>query len=141
MRSVVNNFEFALKQVKPGFVIALGGDDGLLPNGIQGMCDILLQTGMELLAWPAPAFYYPNTRGISGQLCLYRESGIKIIDSNYFLAQQAKNLSISPSSYENISLLPKKSKNMFKGTPYDKLYDFDQKKYGGTVKRSFKKTR
>jgi hypothetical protein len=92
---MLNNFEFALKQVKPGFVIALGGDDGLLPNGIQGMCDILLQTGMELLAWPAPAYYYPNTRGISGQLCIYREKGIKIIDSNQFLAEQAKNLSYS----------------------------------------------
>ena len=82
---MLNNFEFALKQVKPGFVIALGGDDGLLPNGIQGMCDILIQTGMELLAWPAPAYYYPNTRGISGQLCLYRDKGIKIIDSNKIL--------------------------------------------------------
>ena len=92
---MLNNFEFALKQVKPGFVIALGGDDGLLPNGIQGMCDILIQTGMELLAWPAPAYYYPNTRGISGQLCLYRDKGIKIIDSNKFLTQQAKNLSYS----------------------------------------------
>lgn len=92
---MLNNFEFALNQVKPGFVIALGGDDGLLPNGIQGMCDILLQTGMELLAWPAPAYYYPNTRGISGQLCIYREKGIKIIDSNQFLAKQAKNLSYS----------------------------------------------
>jgi hypothetical protein len=54
--------------------------------------------------------------------------------------QQAKNLDISPSSYENITLLPKKSKNMFKDTPYNELYDFN-KKYGGTIKRSLKKTR
>lgn len=51
--------------------------------------------------------------------------------------QQAKNLDVSPSSYENISILPKKS--MFKDTPYDELYSFN--KYGGTIKRSLKKTR
>ena len=32
-----DNFENVLRQVKPGFVIALGGDDGLLPDGIVGM--------------------------------------------------------------------------------------------------------
>lgn len=92
---MLNNFDYALQQVKPGFVIALGGDDGLLPDGIQGMCDTLRDTGMELLAWPAPAYYYPNTRGINGQLCLYREKGVRIIDSNHFLSQQVKNLHYS----------------------------------------------
>ncbi len=87
-----NNFEYALQQVKPGFVIALGGDDGLLPDGIKGMRDTLSDTGMELLAWPAPQYFYPNTRGINGQLCIYREKGIRIIDSNRFLSRQAKNL-------------------------------------------------
>ncbi len=87
------NFEFALKQVKPGFVIALGGDDGLLPDGIKGMCDILRETGMELLAWPAPLYAYPYVRGVSGQLYLYRcRSIIKIIKSDQFLGRQAKNL-------------------------------------------------
>jgi glycosyltransferase involved in cell wall biosynthesis len=92
---MLNNFEYALQQVKPGFVIALGGDDGLLPDGIQGMCDTLRDTGMELLAWPAPAYYYPNTRGINGELCLYREKGVRIIDSNHFLSRQVTNLHYS----------------------------------------------
>jgi len=92
---MLNNFEFALRQVKPGFVIALGGDDGLLPDGIKGMSDTLRDTGMDLLAWPAPAYYYPNTRGTNGQLCIYRSKGIKIIDSNNFLDRQAKELAYS----------------------------------------------
>lgn len=92
---MLNNFEYALQQVKLGFVIALGGDDGLLPDGIQGMCDTLRDTGMELLSWPAPAYYYPNTRGKNGQLCIYRDKGIKIIDSNHFLSQQVKHLHYS----------------------------------------------
>ncbi len=87
-----DNFEFALRQVKPGFVIALGGDDGLLPDGIQGMWEVLRDTGMDLLAWPAPAYSYPNVTGANGQLAIYHRRGLKIIDSHEFLCRQAKNL-------------------------------------------------
>ena len=31
------NFEFALRQIQPGYVMALGADDGLLPHGIEGI--------------------------------------------------------------------------------------------------------
>ena len=47
---MLGNFEFALDQVKPGYVIALGGDDGLLPHGIRGMRDVLNDTGQEMLS-------------------------------------------------------------------------------------------
>ena len=94
-KGMLNNFEYALQQVKPGYVIALGGDDGLLPDGIQGMAEALRHTGKELLCWPAPAYYYPGLRGKNGQLCIYRDKGIKIIDSNHFLNRQSKNLSYS----------------------------------------------
>lgn len=87
-----DNFEFALRQVKPGFVIALGGDDGLLPGGISGMRDALRDTGMELLAWPAPVYVYPDVRGPSGQLVIHRRSDSKIVDSNTFLSRQATKL-------------------------------------------------
>jgi glycosyltransferase involved in cell wall biosynthesis len=86
------NFEIVLRQVKPGFVIALGGDDGLLPDGIKGMHDILHDTGMDLLAWPAPLYSYPNVTGPNGQLSIYHKRGIKIVDSHEFLNRQAKNL-------------------------------------------------
>jgi len=89
---MLDNFEFALRQVKPGFVIALGGDDGLLPDGIRGMRDVLRDTGMDLLAWPAPLYFYPNVRGSNGQLAIYHRRGLKIIDSHQFLCRQVKNL-------------------------------------------------
>ena len=92
---MLHNFEYALQQVKPGYVIALGGDDGLLPDGIQGMSDTINDTGMDLLAWPAPTYYYPGIRGDSGQLCITRDKGVKIIDSSDFLNRQAKNLHYS----------------------------------------------
>ena len=87
-----DNFEYALQQVKPGFVIALGGDDGLLPYGIIGMREVLRETGMDLLAWPAPIYTYPNVRGSKGQLSIYHKKGLKIIDSHQFLCRQSKNL-------------------------------------------------
>ena len=57
---MLDNFEFALNHVKPGFVIALGGDDGLMPNSIVRMHDIILETGTELLTWPTSTYFYPN---------------------------------------------------------------------------------
>lgn len=88
-----DNFEYALRQAKSGFVIALGGDDGLLPGGIQGMSDVLRDTGMDLLTWPAPIYVYPNVHDLKGQIVIYRISNkVKIIDSNRYLCRQAKKL-------------------------------------------------
>lgn len=87
-----DNFEYALGQVKPGYVIGLGGDDGLLPNGIRGMSEVLRETDMELLAWPAPVYIYPNVRGPYGQLAFYREKGVRIVESKRFLARQVATL-------------------------------------------------
>ena len=88
-----DNFEYVLRQVKPGFVIALGGDDGLLPDGITGMYEVLRDTDMDLLAWPAPVYSYPNVHELSnGQLYIYHCRGSKIIDSHQFLCRQAKNI-------------------------------------------------
>jgi hypothetical protein len=86
------NFEHALRQVKPGFVIALGGDDGLMPNGINGMHELLTETETDLLAWPAPIFVYPGVRDASGQLVINRRKGTKIIDAREFLQRQARTL-------------------------------------------------
>lgn len=87
-----DNFEFALNQVKPGYIIALGGDDGLLPYGIQGMWNVLRETSQEMLAWPTPAFFYAKTKMETGQLVLPVHKGRKLIKSKEFLKRQAKNL-------------------------------------------------
>jgi glycosyltransferase involved in cell wall biosynthesis len=86
------NFEHALRETKPGYVIALGGDDGLLPNGIKGMCEALQSTGTELLAWPAPIYTYPGVRGSAGQLIISRRKESKIVNSRDFLQRQSQNL-------------------------------------------------
>lgn len=87
-----DNFEIALRAAKPGFVIALGGDDGLMPNGIAGMSEVLRETKTELLSWPAPIYSYPGARGPHGQLSIVRASGTRCVKSKDFLCRQARNL-------------------------------------------------
>ena len=86
------NFERALSQVKPGFVIALGGDDGLMPSGIRGMLEALRDTGATLLTWPAPIYTYPHVNSTHGQLNVSRHTGLRMIESRRFLRRQARTL-------------------------------------------------
>jgi hypothetical protein len=86
------NFEFALRQVKPGYVVALGADDGLLPHGITGMLETLRETGQQMLAWPAPVYSYAGARGPRSQLLLYRKRGVRIVRSAEFLRRQTEHL-------------------------------------------------
>lgn len=99
-----DNFEYVLSLAKPGFVIALGGDDGLMPGGITGMRDVLHETGLELLSWAAPLYTYPKVRGPAGQLLLYHPKKDRIVESRAFLARQVAHLNYlgdieSPMSY------------------------------------------
>jgi glycosyltransferase involved in cell wall biosynthesis len=87
-----DNFEFALQKAKPGFVIMLGSDDGLLPDGINGMWDVLQETGTELLAWPPPVYSYAGAREERGQLGLFLKKGVRLVESRVFLERQARNL-------------------------------------------------
>jgi hypothetical protein len=82
-----DNFEFALNQVRPGYVMALGGDDGLLPGCIWRMYEILISTKRELLTWPCAYFVYPDKE--DGKNIFYikrkRNTGVKFIRSETFL--------------------------------------------------------
>jgi glycosyltransferase involved in cell wall biosynthesis len=54
------NFEFSLNQVNDGYVMALGGDDALVPGCIWRMYEILSSTKRELLTWTPAGFTYPD---------------------------------------------------------------------------------
>ena len=87
-----DNFEFALDHVKPGYVIALGGDDGILPYGISQMWRALEETGMDLLTWRPLTFTYSGVRPGKAQLALSRHGKSKILRSSEYLGRQVKNL-------------------------------------------------
>jgi glycosyltransferase involved in cell wall biosynthesis len=86
------NFEFAINQVQTGYLIALGGDDGLLPGGIENMYKILNETKLQLLTWPAALYSFPGVIDSNGGLIVYHKRGVRIIDSKLFLNDQSKKL-------------------------------------------------
>jgi len=88
-----NNFEFALNQVQSGYVMALGGDDGLVPGCIWRMHEILSTTKRELLTWTPAAFSYPNYEGGKNIFYLKRKRniGVRFIKSEAFLNKIAKS--------------------------------------------------
>ncbi|MCU0414693.1 MAG: glycosyltransferase [Ignavibacteriaceae bacterium] len=87
-----DNFEFALNQVRTGYVMALGGDDGLAPGSIWRMYEILSTTNRELLTWTPAGFTYSDYEG--GKNIFYvkrrKNSGVKFIKSEIFLNSLTK---------------------------------------------------
>lgn len=87
-----NNFEFALNQVKPGYVLALGGDDGICTGGIQRMYELIKESGKELLTWPKTEYFYSDYEGSSGwlQIQRFKTKGVQILRSEDFLNKIAR---------------------------------------------------
>lgn len=83
------NFEYVLNKVKPGYVMALGGDDGLIPGAIWRMYEILKDTGLELLTWTPHLFYYPEKPNGKSIICVkrYKEYYVKKLRSEDFLTK------------------------------------------------------
>jgi glycosyltransferase involved in cell wall biosynthesis len=82
-----DNFEFALNQVRPGYVMALGGDDGLVPGCIGRMYEIISSTKRELLTWTPAGFAYSDYEGGQNIFSIKRRRnyGVKFIKSQTFL--------------------------------------------------------
>ncbi len=88
-----DNFEFALNQVRPGYVMALGGDDGLAAGAIWRMYEILTSTNRELLTWSHATFSYPTEKNKKNILLIKRKKncGVKLIKSEDYLNKIAKS--------------------------------------------------
>ncbi len=85
-----DNFEFALNQVKPGYVMALGGDDGLTPGCIWRMYEILKETGKQLLTWTPAVYTYPMGEEGSRFAIRRRHAPVQIINSKDFFKKLTK---------------------------------------------------
>lgn len=86
-----DNFEEALAAARPGYVMALGGDDGLLPGCFWKMYELLQETNAELLTWPTHIFRY--TDGERKRRLLIRKkvfNGVRMIKSSDYLNKIAK---------------------------------------------------
>lgn len=82
-----DNFEYVLSQVRPGYVMALGGDDGLTPGAIWRMYSILKSTNTKLLTWTPHLFYYPEEKNGRSILCVkrYKKYEVKILKAKDYL--------------------------------------------------------
>ncbi len=87
-----DNFEDALSRIKEGYVIALGGDDGIQPRGISRMVDIFEKTGTKLLTWCPPKYDYPMFNYPNGQFSIYNRTGSHWVYSKDYLGRQPKML-------------------------------------------------
>ena len=88
------NFELALAEVKEGYVMALGGDDGLVPGCIWRMYEIIKEKGIQLLTWCNAAFKYPIEGHATTLFILPREKfkGVKMVKSSDFLNKIADTM-------------------------------------------------
>ncbi|MBR4065135.1 MAG: glycosyltransferase family 2 protein [Bacteroidaceae bacterium] len=89
-----DNFEFALNQVQPGYVMALGGDDGLVPGCITRMYELIQETGKELLTWPSNFFFYPNNENGKSKFVINKRTNYqtKILKSTDYLNKISRSL-------------------------------------------------
>lgn len=92
-----DNFEFVLSQVRPGYVMALGGDDGLTPGAIWRMLEILRETNTQLLTWTPHLFFYPEEEKRHSILCIkrYKKYYVKKLRSEDYLNKIAKTFNYS----------------------------------------------
>ena len=87
-----DNFESALSAVRPGYVMALGGDDGLVPGCFWRMYEIIKETGTQLLCWTTTIFKYPYKEEGKAKFIIQKRKGkgYRWIKSEDFLNKIAK---------------------------------------------------
>lgn len=57
---MTGNFEFALGHAKPGYIIFIGDDDGLMPGSAATVADLVKQSGAEAIASYSAHYAWPN---------------------------------------------------------------------------------
>lgn len=86
------NFEIALNSVRPGYVMALGGDDGLVPGCFWKMYEIIKETGTALLTWKMHIYRYPDNGRTARFLVPKKQfDGYRFIKSTDFLNKISKS--------------------------------------------------
>ena len=54
------NFENGLQAAKGDYIIFIGDDDGVLPNGIAYLRELIDRYRPEAVSWRWPVYYWPN---------------------------------------------------------------------------------
>jgi hypothetical protein len=86
------NFEFALDHAKQGYVMFLGGDDGLMPGAVERLIKIIELRNVDLITWNPPIYTYPGSKSVCGNIQFSRTGKDRYVSSNVYLERQAKFL-------------------------------------------------
>lgn len=58
--SMTENFNFALSKAKGDYIIVIGDDDGVMPNGIDKLHEFISNHPSDLYVWPRHAYIWPS---------------------------------------------------------------------------------
>ena len=84
--SMSHNYEFALSHVQEGWVAIIGDDDGLLPDCLEHVGEIIRNTGTRAIRTSCCNYRWPSTSGKSfGRLGVPLTSGIEVRNSKIWL--------------------------------------------------------
>lgn len=94
---MMENFERGISSVYDGFVMFLGGDDGLMPKSLFKINELLNEYSTDLITWPVHQYIYPEVKMKTGQIIVTntgfnKNSGVKWINGKYYLQREAKKL-------------------------------------------------
>ncbi len=95
--SMSHNWEFALSHVSEGWVAFIGDDDGLLPDSIKTVADIIETSGVEAIRSAFCSYYWPANMGNEhGQLIVPMGSGIEMRDASQWLGKVMRGIAKYP---------------------------------------------
>ncbi|ODT95606.1 MAG: hypothetical protein ABS82_07530 [Rhodanobacter sp. SCN 67-45] len=92
-----HNWEFALSQVNEGWVSFIGDDDGLLPEAIKTVADIIETAGVEAIRSTFCTYHWPAIMGNEhGQLIVPMSSGTEMRETSPWLGKVMRGVAKYP---------------------------------------------
>jgi glycosyltransferase involved in cell wall biosynthesis len=86
--SMSHNWEFALSHVREGWVSFIGDDDGLMPESIKTVADIIDTVDVEAIRSTCCTYHWPAIMGNDhGQLIVPMGSGIELREASTWLGK------------------------------------------------------
>lgn len=86
--SMSHNWEFALSQVEGGWLTILGDDDGLLPNALGKVAELIGTHAVEAIRSRVCSYGWPSSTGSAfGSLTVPLTAGVELRDSAEWLAR------------------------------------------------------
>jgi len=83
--SMSENFDFALSHVHDGYIMFIGDDDGVLPNSLEYVNQMINATGCEAVVSHNAFYTWPESNGVPNQLYWSLKEGYEIRDSREWI--------------------------------------------------------